>query len=79
MSEKIKAVYASEVQTFFTRLGLLAKLSNGELQCCSCGTAITLVNFGSVYKKEGRLIFTCNCLICIGTSKRCENSEELLP
>lgn len=77
MSKKIKAVYASDVKLFFTRLGLVAKLSSGELQCSSCGTVITLVNFGSVYKKEGRLIFTCSCLACIDTSRRSENLKEL--
>jgi len=76
MNVKFKAVYASEVQSFFSSLGLLAQLEKGELQCGNCGTVITLENFGSAYKKSGRLIFTCDSLACIGPVREPENMEE---
>lgn len=64
MKELFQAVHRNDVQDFFKNIGLLERLTDGSLQCCSCADVITADNFRAVTKYNGKLLFSCSKEIC---------------
>ena len=77
VQETITAVHYAEIENFFSMLGLLEQIKQGELRCYICGSVITFSNFRAINKKSGILLFSCEKEDCFSkfTSVSTEKQE----
>jgi len=67
MKETFQAIHSSELDGFFSRLGLLENFKAGKLNCAACGETITRDNFRIVTKRRGVILFACAKDACLST------------
>lgn len=65
MKRTIAAVHSSDVDAFFSRLGLLEALTSGALNCHVCGSVLTSQTFRAAGRRGKDLLFVCTRQDCV--------------
>jgi len=61
---KIPAIHGDDLNTVLNDLGVLDKLSSGDLLCTVCGATLTLDTIECFYMQGTELKFCCQNLEC---------------
>jgi hypothetical protein len=62
--ERILAIHEDDVKLLLTKLGIIEEVSNKQIMCPICSEVITVDNVGLIYKKNGKIVITCNTSHC---------------
>jgi len=65
MKNIISAVHRAELASFLSRVGILISIQNGDVHCATCGSTISLENFGAITRSDKELVVYCNSLKCV--------------
>lgn len=65
ITQKIKAVFDSELAKVLSDLKLIDKINNGEVKCFLCGDKITLESLQYIVPKNKKIVISCNKANCI--------------
>jgi len=60
----VKAVYDSDLERLLQNLGILDKLTAGELSCVVCGCPVDLDNLGAIFALENDIGVCCDSSRC---------------
>ena len=60
----IPAIHAKDLVGVLEKYGLLNDIQNGLSTCTECSKTLTLGNLGSIRRLDGKLVFTCNNILC---------------
>ena len=60
----IPAIHANDLVGILKKYDLLADIQNGISECTECSKTLTLDNLGSMRRLDGKLVFTCNDILC---------------
>jgi len=62
--ETIYAVHDRDLEVFLKSIGLLEKITNGEIKCVECDTVITLENIGFIFPSKEKIEICCDSPKC---------------
>ena len=65
LKRTISALHSSDVDAFFSRLGLLEAFAAGALTCHVCGSVLTAQTFRAVGRRGRDLHFVCTRQDCV--------------
>ena len=60
----IPVIHARDLVGVLEKYNLLADIQNGLSECTECSKTLTLDNLGSMRRLNGKLVFTCNNVLC---------------
>jgi len=64
---EVKAVYDQDLQQVLANLGILDKLTAGELNCAVCGCQVDLDNLGTIFPDGDEVGVSCDNDRCVRT------------
>jgi hypothetical protein len=62
---ELRAVHDKDLELFLERVGILEAIKEKQLTCTSCGSVISLENFGGVYPIGENIAVVCDKLECV--------------
>ena len=63
--KELRAVHDNDLEAFLERLGILEAIKEKHLTCASCGSIISLENFGGVFPIDNNVGVVCDRLECM--------------
>lgn len=64
VNKVIPAIHANDLVSVLEKYGLLADIQSGLRECTECSKTLTLDNLGSMRRLDGKMVFTCNNVLC---------------
>ena len=64
VNKVIPAIHANDLVGVLQKYNLLHDIQNGRSRCTECSKILTLDNLGSMRRRDGKLVFTCNDILC---------------
>lgn len=64
VNKVIPAIHANDLVGVLEKYNLLHDIQSGLCECTECSKTLTLDNLGSVRRLDGKLVFTCNNVLC---------------
>ena len=74
--DKVHAVHVDHLYTVINELGLLDKITAGEIFCSECGKPVTLDNIQCIYKQNDEIQICCDNINCCKSILKMGPSEE---
>ena len=69
-TRELRAVHDNDLAVFLEKIGLLEQIRESKATCASCGSVITLENFGATYPESGEIRIVCDRLDCLTPALR---------
>ena len=60
----IPAIHANDLIGVLRKYALLDDIESGLSKCTECSKTLSLDNLGSMRRLDGKLVFTCNNILC---------------
>jgi hypothetical protein len=60
----IPAIHANDLIGVLQKYGLMDDIESGLCKCTECSKTLSLNNLGSLRRLGGKLVFTCNNVLC---------------
>lgn len=60
----IPAIHANDLVGVLRKYALLDDIEGGLTKCTECSKTLSLDNLGSMRRLDGKLVFTCNNILC---------------
>ena len=63
--ERVHAIHVRDLKRTLSELGLLEKIQDGTLRCCSCGSRIDPEDIQCLFMDEGQVRACCSNVECL--------------
>lgn len=60
----IPAIHANDLIGVLRKYAMLDDVEGGLVKCTECSKTLSLDNLGSMRRLDGKLVFTCNNILC---------------
>lgn len=60
----IPVIHANDLIGVLQKYGLMEGIESGLCKCTECSKTLSLNNLGSLRRLDGKLVFTCNNVLC---------------
>lgn len=61
----LEAVHSQDLKALLEKWGYLPDFQNGKLKCNMCGDVLSEKNFGAIFSKNNKILFSCSKLECL--------------
>ena len=64
--DEVHAIQEKDIERVITELGLLEKITSGDLLCSECGEPVSIDNIECLYKQNDEIKVCCEKIKCCG-------------